>query len=139
MRDIRVTQYARAQEAQDMPEGNIEHAQHVCQTHTMHVEHHGTTHADMSCRADMESGAVAGEELRHSMNSERGSVVELGPVLHMAARVGVKYSAASARWDGRKIRGSDRGGPLRRGKRQVQSRIQHNTVRTQAPPEALLP
>ena len=42
---------------------------------------------------------VAGEELRHSMNSERGSVVELGPVLHMAARVGVRYSEASARWD----------------------------------------
>ena len=99
MRDIRVTQYARAQEAQDMPEENKEHAQHVCQTHTMHVEHHGTTRADMSCRADMESGAVAGEELRHSMHSERGSVVELGPVLHMAASVGVRYSAASARWD----------------------------------------
>ena len=49
MRDIRVTQYARAQEAQDMPGENIEHAKHVCQTHTMHVEHRGTTREDISC------------------------------------------------------------------------------------------
>ena len=68
----------------------------ICQTHTtMHVEHRGTTREDISCWADMESGSVAGEGLRHSMNSERGSVVELGPVLHMAARVGGGGSAGN--------------------------------------------